>query len=293
VFDRHLIAPGGVGDLVAGYGSLWAVASNHVLRLDPHTGETLRTFRTPGTSQDAQIAIGDGAVWVTEGNSTAGGHRVYRISPHTGSARRFASVKGIAFGLTVTDSDVWVATLDQQGAHLVAIDPSDASVRPKVIQLPGSAAGLVHGAGYVWAQVPDPGLTVRVDPNTGAEHRIGLNGAVSWARGNLSVTGQDAIKQVDPSMARVTHSIPVPRAFATAFAGGSAWTLSLPRSKSQRLFEPIPGTARLHQVDLIGARTVGPAVKVDMNDPTKIVGSKDMLWILDYQAQRLMGLRVR
>jgi hypothetical protein len=293
VFDRHLVTPGAVSDLVAGYGSLWALASGRVLSLDPHTGKTLRTFRTPGSGENARIAVGDGAVWATEGNSTVAGGRVYRISPRTHTAQIFASLKGIAFGLTVTRNAVWVATLDGQGAHLFAIDPRSGVVRPKVLQLPGSTVGLVHGAGYVWAQVTEPGLTTRVDPATGANRSIEVSGSLRWARASLWVTSQGAIDRVNPSTMAVTRAILVPRAVATAFAGGSAWTLSSPRSRSQRLFEPIRGTARLHQVDLRAGHTVGPANKVNMENPTNIAGAKNMLWILDYQAQELTGLRVR
>jgi YVTN family beta-propeller protein len=150
------IVPGGPGS-VATYGNtVWVAPSSGLLaRLDPTTGRVAQ--RVDPNAGPAGIAIGDGAVWITDTDA----NNVTRVDP-TGLLTPIAVGSGPT-GLAVGEGGVWVAdTLDNA---IVKIDPSTRSVAA-TIPVGRSPAGVAVGAGSVWVSNRGDGTVTRIDPRT-------------------------------------------------------------------------------------------------------------------------------
>jgi virginiamycin B lyase len=73
-----------------------------VWKVDPHTGEVLRTFSTG--ADPSGIAVGFGSVWIASG----GDGTVWRLDPVTGIAQAKIDVGGSPAGVAVGAGRVWV-----------------------------------------------------------------------------------------------------------------------------------------------------------------------------------------
>ena len=105
----------------------------------------------------AGIAIGDGAVWLTD--AEAG--NVVRVD-RTGLVTQIAVGNGPT-GITVGAGGVWV--VDSLDDAVVRIDPGTRSVTATIPVGP-SPAGIAFGAGSVWVANSGDGTVTRINPNT-------------------------------------------------------------------------------------------------------------------------------
>jgi len=176
------ISPGGPGFVASQGDELWVAPSAGLLaRLDPVTGRVAQQL-DPNT-EPAAIAIGAGAVWVTDN----GADNVTRIDP-TGALTPIAV--GLApSGIAVGAGGVWVA--DSLDDALVRISPTTNSVTT-TIPVGSSPGGVAVGEGSVWVANGGDGTVTRIDPITGkVVATINVGGspqAVTVADGRVWVT---------------------------------------------------------------------------------------------------------
>lgn len=137
--DAVWVAP--FGGLLSRVG---ATTSHVVQELDPNSG-------------GAAIALGDGAVWLTDTE----GDNVTRVDP-SGLTTPIPVGNGPT-GIAVGDGGVWVA--DSVDNAVVRIDPNTHTVTPK-IPVGTSPSGVAIGAGSVWVADSGDGTVTRIDPRT-------------------------------------------------------------------------------------------------------------------------------
>ena len=79
-------------NIAVGEGSVWVLnaADARVSRVDPRTGDVIRSFEPRGRPTD--IAAGAGALWIGSGPGAT--HRVSRVDPATGEATRTVRLPG-------------------------------------------------------------------------------------------------------------------------------------------------------------------------------------------------------
>ena len=133
--------------------------------------------RDPNASP-AGIAIGDGAVWLTDSEAD----NVVRVDP-TGLLTPIAVGSGPT-AIAVGDGGVWVA--DSLDDAVVRIDPATRSVTATIPVGP-SPAGVAFGAGSVWVANSGDGTVTRIDPNTDRPQRRSRSAAAR--RRSRSPTG--------------------------------------------------------------------------------------------------------
>jgi YVTN family beta-propeller protein len=184
----------GIGNVVQGPEALaaqgdqvWAAPSTGLLtRLDATTGRVAQ--RLDPSASPSGIAIGEGAVWVTDNLAD----NVTRVDP-TGALTPIAVGNGPS-GIAVGEGGVWVA--DSLDNALVRIDPN---TRAEVHKIPvgQSPAGVAVGGGSVWVANSGDGTVSRIDPVTDTVvAKIPVGGspqALTVADGRVWVT-------VDPQM---------------------------------------------------------------------------------------------
>jgi streptogramin lyase len=123
--------------------------------------------RTP-----TEVAVGEGAVWVTTGDT------VTRLDPDSLDVEATISVNRgprypsrVLTGIAAAEGAVWVAVgvePPQSGNAVARIDPRTSRVVANV-ELLGHATDLAVGKGAVWVTEEKPGFLVRIDPTTNTE----------------------------------------------------------------------------------------------------------------------------
>ena len=185
-------------NIAVGEGSVWMLntADARVSRVDPRTGEVIRSFEPRGRPTD--IAAGAGALWI--GGGPGATHRVSRVDPATGEPTRTVRLPG--------------------GGEPGAGDFSE------------GFPGIAVGADAVWAINPDSTVS-RLDPASGRRVAVvrGTDGAGPIAAGDAGVwviSGENTIAQIDPRTNRMRKAIELGsnQLFGIAVGGGAVWATS-------------------------------------------------------------------
>jgi YVTN family beta-propeller protein len=143
------IVIGGPATVAAHGDAVWIAPSSGLLtELDGVTRRVIR--RIDPNSGPAAIALGAGAVWVTDSDAD----NVTRVDP-TGLTTPIAVGNGPT-GIALGDGGVWVA--DSLDDAVVRIDPSTRSVTT-TIPVGSSPTGVAVGAGSVWVANSGDGTT--------------------------------------------------------------------------------------------------------------------------------------
>jgi streptogramin lyase len=288
----------GVVALAAGFGSLWVSGFGFVSRLDLASGRAVARIRTPGTGEHSQLALGAGSLWVT----ATGPGVVYRIDPRsdriTATVRLGEPVLGIAYGA----GHVWVSEPRQGPGRLIAIDPRTVRTAGPPILVGSGPGRLLYALQAVWVQNTSPPSVMRVDPRTRRVMTVigtapigpgaPLPGAIAVSHGSLWSAANGSLARIDPASGRTRSTVPIPRGVAVAFGDGRGWVLSYPRSSSPTVFDPIPGTAALWQVDPNSGRVLGVPIRLPEVQPLALGIEGQYISIADYARATITRIRL-
>ena len=224
-FTRAATPP---SNIAVGEGSVWMLNTEDetVSRVDPRTGEVIRTFEPRGHPTD--IAAGAGALWIGTGPGDT--RRVSRVDPVTTRTTRTVRLPGtdgwtsegfpmIAVGagaVWAINPDGNVSRMDSRSGRRVAAIPSP----------PGGSRTIAAGDAGVWVGGFDNTLTP-IDPRTnrtGEPIEVGSNRlfGIAVGAGSVWATSEEGVLwRVDPPVERtielgagVQH---------VAFGDGAAW----------------------------------------------------------------------
>jgi YVTN family beta-propeller protein len=210
------VVPSGPGAIAAKGNSVWVAPSTGLLtQLDASNG-------TPGRQLDpnaspAGIALGDGAVWLTDTEA----NNVVRVDP-SGLPVPIA-VGNAPTGIAVGGGGVWV--VDSLDDAVVRIDPGTRSVTA-TIRVGRSPAGVAVGDGSVWVANSGDGTVTRINPSSakviatitvgGSPQAITIAGGKAWVTvdaqsipptgrgsggGTLRIVSSSDIDSMDPAIA--------------------------------------------------------------------------------------------
>ena len=190
-----------------------------VSRVDPRTGEVIRSFEPRGRPTD--IAAGAGALWIGSGPGAT--HRVSRVDPATGEPTRTVRLPG--------GGEEALATFSE-GFPRIAV-----------------------GADAVWAINPDSTIS-RLDPASGRRVAVvrGTDEAAPIAAGDVGVwviSGGNTISQIDPRTNRMRKPIELGsnQLFGIAVGGGAVWATS----EEGVLWRVEPGPSSIERTIEVGA----------------------------------------
>ena len=132
-----------------------------VSRIDPRSNRVVAHI---DNVRAENIAVGEGEVWLTEGDHLA------EIDPSVnGVARRIQLDAGGLAGLAVGAGAVWAA--DPEGGNLWRVE-TGTSQRKRAIPLGTWIAGVTFGEGAVWVTNEIGDVVHRVDPRTARPRRV-------------------------------------------------------------------------------------------------------------------------
>jgi YVTN family beta-propeller protein len=147
--EQTIKLPGAPSDVAYGDGSIWVTAEGPaalrgaLLRLDPVRSRVLVRIPLPGVTDYSQIAVGAGAVWVSD----SGKSNVYRVDPRTDRVVATVHVGGSPVNIAASASAVWVD--DDSSGRLDKINPTTNRLVAR-IKLPDSTGPLAVAGGSLW-----------------------------------------------------------------------------------------------------------------------------------------------
>ena len=168
----------GVGD-----GRVWAGVPDGLARIDPASGQVVDTVDLDST-QALQMAVGDGAVWVT-----TIANRAKRVEASSGRPTAEFYAGGWVYPVTLGGGAAWVGGL----RGLAKLNPDTGASLSSSAQVK-LVTGIAYGEGSLWLTNGDTAELVRLDPDTGAvEAAIAMGG-----RGEDLVVDQGLVWVVVP-----------------------------------------------------------------------------------------------
>jgi hypothetical protein len=263
-------------DVDVGFGATWVASQGALLRIDPPTNRVVATIPTPVSGENASIAFGQGAVWVTSGQTNG---EVYRVDPTANRVTATIGVPGGAFGIVVAAGTVWVTQfLPEPDPGIVARIDARTNRLLSPVQVPNLPGAIRAGFDAVW--VTSRYTVSRIDPHTGAVtqplHRAGdvraIGAGALW--GTYANSAADAgVQRIDPVTGQVVATLRIPNGVLIAFGLGTLWVAqdasSIPsggnapdRTEPGKLYRIDPGTNRVlgRPVPLPGIAPTGLAV---------------------------------
>jgi YVTN family beta-propeller protein len=146
--------------IAVGEGSVWFVCGVRLARIDPVASHAL-SLRYLGGLVPRGIAVGLGAVWISNGDNT-----VARISPRTNQVTDTATVAADPWGLATGYGSVWVSGFEADKiSRLTALEPGSA-IGSESIAVGDGPVDVATGAGGVWVANNRDGTVSRIDPRT-------------------------------------------------------------------------------------------------------------------------------
>jgi outer membrane protein assembly factor BamB len=209
-------AGGGPMSIAYGNGAVWVLNfdGGQLWRVDPATMTATLKVQLP--AQPSQVAVGDGAVWVTvccTSSDTSTRQRLLRINPETGATTGTRAVAGDGETVPLAVGPDVVVT--SQNGPVLVIDPNTmdvVSALPDVCTGCDETAGLVAGPEGLY--VTSLASVARYDPHSG--RLLATSPAMSVVGTPLSVqpdgvwiAAGNRLLRLDPTSLAVTAQAPV------------------------------------------------------------------------------------
>lgn len=273
--------------LLVSDGSLWVAGARFIARIDPRSGAVLARIPIPSSGVGGgQLASGAGSIWA----AYTGTPDVFRVDPTTNRITaeiahgRLADGGGVAFA----DGRVWISRdTTRPRSYISAIDPRTNRLTGDSVTVGTGPGSLASGFGSLWVDnTSDPhSILSRVNPRTGHMSYLSFGGTPFTGFGSVWATPfqNGPVHRYDPATGSVSATIAVPRSSAVAFGDGRVWIGSAPKSSSTRVFNAIPGAARLSEIDPRTNEIIGKPLRLPANlEPNLLAVVGDNLWIGDY-----------
>jgi YVTN family beta-propeller protein len=275
------ISLNGATDVAIGAGGVWVPGLGVLHRLDPQSGRIVATIPVRGSSDLRSVAVGGGAVWVTD----SGTQTVTRVDPRNNTVVASIPVGGAPAGIAYGFGIVWV--VNQQGlsvgAAVQTIDPTTNRVGAPIPVF--QAGSLTIGATAVWVNGGLSGLH-RLDPRTHAISTVTLPGYIDPTTGlatpvALVGTGEDiwllgvaSLQRADP----VTADPVGPRLDISTGPVGvtpqALWIVQQPDNTKPSV---------LQEVDPTLLRPVGKPIAVGLT-AVAVAATPQSVWVANFNA---------
>jgi streptogramin lyase len=223
------------GDFIAfGFDSLWMISGQRLARISTADNSVV-DIRVEGlTGQNRGIAIGEGAVWLSD----VGGSTVHAVGPRTNqvvATIKTAKLRGTEGSIGVGEGSVWVVISENRNRVLARYNTRTGAEIAR-IALPSTSSGVLVDFGAVWVTGTEKGELYRIDPESNhiaatialhARPRFLTSGEGSvWVLNQLDGT----VQRIDGKTGKLLATIEAGAAGGggdIAAGGGFIWVTSL------------------------------------------------------------------
>ena len=222
---RTFAVPGTPRTLALAGGSLWVgTTEGLVLRVDPESGSTDRSFTLPKAGERSPFTFDPGAGWLASGGGAIWATSLATVTRIDVDSSRLRSTPGMGYGsLAYGFGSLWAIAFG-------SLDRLDAGSgrRTARITITVGDRPFAAGAGGVWLVDDEAGVVVRVDPrrNTvartidvaGHPYAVDVGAGAVW-----SAVAEGALARIDPLTNEVTTTRIGGRPRSVTFAAGLVW----------------------------------------------------------------------
>jgi hypothetical protein len=291
-----------VGYVAVGFGAIWATGQDGLLRVDLRTNRVVATIPMRlGDSQGGggSIAFGEGAVWVTSGDTVDVKFRpnavVYRVDPATNRVTATIPVPAGPIEVVVAAGTVWVTHDADPGEGFVTRIEAGTNKLLSPIPVPTLPGPIRAGLDAVW--VVDCCTFARIDPRRGTvtepEHHVGdiwaVGGGALWGTYSNDASGS-GVQRVDPNIGRVVARIPIPHDLSMAFGLGTLWVTSTSPGTQDEPDRTTPG--RLYRIDPTTNRVLGRPVTLPGVAPAGVAIGEGTVLVVDLDGKTLTRIKL-
>ncbi|QSI32517.1 PQQ-binding-like beta-propeller repeat protein [Variovorax sp. RKNM96] len=103
---------------------LYQIAEERIDKIDPATGDVLKSIPAPGHGADSGLTWAEGSLWVGQYRD----RKIHQIDPATGAVLRTIESNRFVTGVTWVDGELWHATWEGDESELRHIDPQSGAV---------------------------------------------------------------------------------------------------------------------------------------------------------------------
>ena len=103
---------------------LYQIAEERIDKIDPATGDVLKSIPAPGHGADSGLTWAEGSLWVGQYRD----RKIHQIDPATGAVLRTIESNRVVTGVTWVDGELWHATWEGDESELRHIDPQSGAV---------------------------------------------------------------------------------------------------------------------------------------------------------------------
>ena len=188
--------------LAAGFGSVWSLTNDALLRIDPASGHVDARV---AISSPRTLAVGAGAVWVVCCRSQI---TLLRIDPSTLRADVFARVGTSIGAVAVAEGSIWLMKFSE-GGGMFKIDAASGAIED--LQVGYNDRSVVATPRWLW--LVDDGQGERIDPSDGSpvdprpQRKAPRSIGASYSHGTVWINSGTAVG-VDAVSGAVTDRLP-------------------------------------------------------------------------------------
>ena len=103
---------------------LFQIAEAVIRKIEPATGEVLRTIPTPGNGGASGLAWAEGTLWVGQYRN----RKIHQVDPETGAVLRTIESDRFVTGVTWVDGELWHGTWQNEASDVRRVDPATGEV---------------------------------------------------------------------------------------------------------------------------------------------------------------------
>ncbi|MBV8915878.1 MAG: PQQ-binding-like beta-propeller repeat protein [Acetobacteraceae bacterium] len=107
---------------------LFQIAEAVIRKIDPATGEVLKTIPAPGRGADSGLAWADGTLWVGQHRA----RKIYQIDPESGAVLQTVQSDRFVTGVTWVEGELWHGTWEGEASDLRRVNPETGEVFERV-----------------------------------------------------------------------------------------------------------------------------------------------------------------
>ena len=102
----------------------YQIAEARIDKIDPATGDVLKSIPAPGKGGDSGLTWAEGSLWVGQYRD----RKIHQIDPETGAIRRTIESNRFVTGVTFVDGEMWHGTWEGDESEIRHVDPEDGTV---------------------------------------------------------------------------------------------------------------------------------------------------------------------
>jgi glutamine cyclotransferase len=103
---------------------LYQIAEARIDKIDPTTGNVLKSIPAPGQGKDSGLTWAEGSLWVGQYRD----RKIYQIDPESGAIIRTIQSNRFVTGVTWVDGELWHGTWEGDASDIRRISPDSGAV---------------------------------------------------------------------------------------------------------------------------------------------------------------------